>query len=104
MALLANYPSNNLRTDATQMSGEQQVYNLKVDSSGRIAIPSEARERRHIASGDTVVVIEDEAGLHIKTRDQLLAEVQALFAKYVPRGVLLSDEINADRRSEIERD
>ncbi len=43
-------------------------------------------------------------GLHIKTRDQLLAEVQAHFEKHVPRRVLLSDEINAERRSEIERD
>jgi hypothetical protein len=50
--------------------------------------------------GDTVV-IEDEAGLHIKTRDQLLAEVQALIAQHVPRGMLLSDEINEVRRSEI---
>ena len=86
------------------MSGEQQVYNLKVDSSGRIALPSEARQRRHITTGDPVVVIDDDMGLHIKTRDQPLAEVQAHFAKYVPRGVLFSDEINADRRSEIERD
>jgi len=86
------------------MPGEQQVYNLKVDSSGRIALPSQARERRHIANGDTVVVIEDETGLHIKTREQLLSEVQAEFAKVVPRGVLLSDEINADRRAEHERD
>jgi AbrB family looped-hinge helix DNA binding protein len=91
-------------TDTTHMPPDQQVYNLKVDSSGRIALPSEARERRHIATGDTVVVIEDAAGLHIKTREQLLAEVQALFAQHVPRGVLLSDEINAERRSEIERD
>jgi AbrB family looped-hinge helix DNA binding protein len=86
------------------MSGQEQVYNLKVDASGRIAIPSEARVRRQIASGDTVVVIEDDAGLHIKTRDQLLAEVQAAFAEAVPRGVLLSDEINAERRSDAERD
>jgi hypothetical protein len=49
-----------------------------------------------------VVVIDDDSGLHIRTRAQL--QVQALFAKHVPRGVLLSDEINADRRSEIERD
>ena len=86
------------------MPGEQQVYNLKVDASGRIVLPSGTRERHHIAGGDTVVVVEDDSGLHIKTRDQLLAEVQALFAKHVPRGVLLSDEINADRRTEIERD
>ena len=86
------------------MSADQQIYNLKVDASGRIVLPSESRERLHIAGGDTVVAVEDDSGLHIKTRDQLLAEVQALFAKHVPRGVLLSDEINAERRSEIERD
>jgi AbrB family looped-hinge helix DNA binding protein len=86
------------------MSGDKQVYNLKVDASGRIVLPADARQRNHIAEGDTVVIIDDDSGLRIKTRDQLLAEVQALFAKHVPRGVLLSDEINADRRSEIERD
>ena len=86
------------------MQDKQQVYNLKVDSSGRIALPSEARQRRHIATGDTIVVIEDEDGLRIKTREQLLAEVQEQFARHVPRGVLLSDEINAERRAEQERD
>jgi hypothetical protein len=30
--------------------------------------------------------------------------VQELFAQHVPRGVLLSDEINAERRAEHERD
>jgi AbrB family looped-hinge helix DNA binding protein len=86
------------------MSAERQVYNLKVDASGRIVLPSQTRERLHIEGGDTVIIVDDESGVHLKTRDQLLAEVQAHFAKHVPRGVLLSDEINADRRSEIERD
>jgi AbrB family looped-hinge helix DNA binding protein len=86
------------------MSAERQVYNLKVDASGRIVLPAQTRERLHIAGGDTVIIVEDETGVHLKTRDQLLAEVQAHFAQHVPRGVLLSDEINADRRSEIERD
>jgi AbrB family looped-hinge helix DNA binding protein len=86
------------------MSAERQVHNLKVDSSGRIVLPAQTRERLHIAGGDTVIIVEDETGVHLKTRDQLLAEVQAHFAKHVPRGVLLSDEINADRRSETERD
>ena len=86
------------------MQDKQLVHNLKVDSSGRIALPADVRERRHIASGDTLVAIEDEKGFHIKTREQLLAEVQELFAQHVPRGVLLSDEINAERRAEHERD
>lgn len=86
------------------MDATPQIYRLKVDTSGRIVLPTEARERNHIAGGDTVVVVDDATGIHIKTLDQMLAEVQAEFAKHVPRDVLLSEEILEDRRSEIERD
>jgi AbrB family looped-hinge helix DNA binding protein len=86
------------------MSSERQTYHLKVDSSGRIVLPADARARNHIAEGDTVVVIEDSNGLHVKTRDQIVAEAQAYFASFVPRDVLLSEEILADRRAEHERD
>jgi AbrB family looped-hinge helix DNA binding protein len=54
------------------MQGEQQVYHLKVDASGRIVLPAEARQRNHIAEGDTVIITEDAEGLHIKTRDKVL--------------------------------
>ena len=53
------------------------VYRLKVDSSGRVALPSELRQRQHIEQGDTIVVVDDRQGVHIKTLDQVLAEVQA---------------------------
>jgi AbrB family looped-hinge helix DNA binding protein len=86
------------------MQTETQVYRLKVDTSGRIVLPADLRQQNHISEGDTIVVVKDQQGLHIKTLDQVLAEVQAEFAKHVPRGVLLSDEINQERRSEIERD
>jgi AbrB family looped-hinge helix DNA binding protein len=86
------------------MPAEQQIYHLKVDASGRIALPAEARQRNHIAEGDTVVIIQDAHGQRLKTRDQLIAEVQAYFAELVPPDVLLSEEILQDRRSEIERD
>jgi AbrB family looped-hinge helix DNA binding protein len=85
------------------MQTEPQVYRLKVDNSGRIVLPADLRQQNHIAEGDTIVVVKDHNGLHIKTLDQVIAEVQAEFAKFVPRGVLLGDEINAERRSEIER-
>jgi AbrB family looped-hinge helix DNA binding protein len=86
------------------MSADHQVYRIKVDSSGRIVLPAEARARNHIAEGDTVTLVEDTNGLHVKTRDQIMAEAQAYFASFVPRDVLLSEEILQDRRSEIERD
>jgi bifunctional DNA-binding transcriptional regulator/antitoxin component of YhaV-PrlF toxin-antitoxin module len=86
------------------MEGAKQVYHVKLDSSGRLQIPSEARERHQIASGETLIVEDDSFGLRIKTLDEVIAEAQAYFAKLVPRGVLLSEEVLADRRSEIERD
>jgi AbrB family looped-hinge helix DNA binding protein len=86
------------------MKGDGQVYRLKVDSSGRIVLPSEARERHRIVSGDTLVVVDEPLGLRIKTHDEVIAEAKAYFLKLVPRGVLLSDEINQDRRAEHERD
>jgi hypothetical protein len=48
--------------------------------------------------------VEDSQGLRIKTLDEMISEVQAHFAKFVPRDVLLSEEILQDRRSEIEHD
>jgi AbrB family looped-hinge helix DNA binding protein len=86
------------------MEVERQVYHLKVDSSGRIVLPAEVRERNHINFGDTVVVMVDAQGFQVKTRDQIGAEAQAYFAKLVPRDVLLSEEILNDRRAESERD
>lgn len=86
------------------MESDHQVYHLRVDSSGRIVLPADARDRQHIASGDTVVVVEDNHGLHIKTREQIKAEVQAYFADLAPPEVLLSEEILQDRRPERERD
>jgi AbrB family looped-hinge helix DNA binding protein len=86
------------------MQGEQQVYHLKVDASGRIVLPAEARERNHIAEGDTVVVVADAQGLHIKTREKALAEAQAYFARLAPSDVSLAKEILKDRRAESERD
>jgi AbrB family looped-hinge helix DNA binding protein len=86
------------------MSGEHQVYRLKVDSSGRIVLPADARARNHIAEGDTVIVVEDALGLHVKTREQIKAEVQAYFADLALPDVLLSEEILQDRRAEHERD
>jgi AbrB family looped-hinge helix DNA binding protein len=86
------------------MQAEPQVYRLKVDSSGRIVLPADARARNCIAEGDTVTVVEDNHGLHIKTREQIKADVQDYFATLAPPDVLLSEEILKDRRAEHERD
>lgn len=83
---------------------EQRIYRTKVDSSGRIVLPVEARQRNHITEGDTVVVVEDDHGLHVKSLDQAIADAQAYFATLAPRERILSEELLVDRRSELERD
>lgn len=83
---------------------EHRVYRTKVGASGRIVLPAEARQRNQIAEGDTLLVVEDQHGFHIKSLDQSLAEAQAYFATLAPRDVRLSDELIADRRSGNERD
>jgi len=83
---------------------EQHIYHARVDSSGRIVIPADARLRNHISEGDTLVVVEDRQGLHVKSLDQAIADAQAYFAALAPAKRILSDELLADRRSENERD
>lgn len=83
---------------------EQHIYQARVDSSGRIVIPAEARTRNKIKEGDTLVVVEDDHGLHVKSLDQAIADAQAYFKSLAPASRILSKELLADRRSEAERD
>lgn len=86
------------------MDTENHVYRLKVDSSGRLLLPTEVRDRHQIAGGDTIVVLDGVEGLRIQTLDEVIAEAQAYFGKLAPHDVILSEELLADRRAGHERD
>lgn len=87
------------------MQGEEsRTYHTKLDASGRIVIPAEIRQRRKLTEGDTVVVVEDDHGLHVKTLDQAIAEAQAYFCSRIPENVRLVDQLIADRREEAKRE
>jgi hypothetical protein len=58
-----------LFTSGISMDTTPQIYRLKADTSGRIVLPTEAREHNHITGGDTVVVVDDSTGM------QMIAEV-----------------------------
>ncbi len=83
---------------------EPRIFHAKVDSSGRIVIPAEARSRNRIKEGDTLVVVEDDHGLHVKSLDHAVAEAQAHFCKVIPANVSLVDELIAERREEGARE
>lgn len=83
---------------------ETHIHHLKVDPSGRIALPASLRSNQRIEIGDVVLAVADAEGLHIRTRAQALSDAQSYFATLAPKKVMMSEEILSDRRSETERD
>ena len=88
-----------------QQSGEEsQVCRVRLDASGRIVIPATWRERHGLHKGDTILVAEDEQGVHLRTVEQAVREAQSLFVNAAPRERVLSEELIADRRVDAARE
>jgi AbrB family looped-hinge helix DNA binding protein len=77
-----------------------RIHRLKVDAAGRVVLPAELRQRLQIHRGDEVVAEEDDQGIHLRTCDQVLREVQAYFSRFATPGVGVVDELIRERREE----
>lgn len=77
---------------------------MKVDSHGRVCIPSEMRKAMNFQPGDDVQVDLVEDGLRIVGRDATTARAQALVRKLIPGDAPLSDQLIAERRAEAKRE
>jgi len=82
----------------------QKVYRSRVDKSGRISIPAELRGELGLSPGSRVLVVKDDAGVHLETPAHALRSLQDYFRKLVPPGVSLADELIAERREEAARE
>jgi AbrB family looped-hinge helix DNA binding protein len=78
------------------MSG---TYALTMGDRGRVVIPAELRERRHLAAGTHIVLIETDRGLILISREQL----KELVRKDLD-GVGLLEELLAERRRQAAAD
>lgn len=81
-----------------------QVWQTKVDTSGRVLLPVEARTELGLQSGDQVVLVRDETGLHLKTVAQVRREIQDYFAGLWPQDVDVVAELLEERRQEAARE
>jgi AbrB family looped-hinge helix DNA binding protein len=77
---------------------------VRVDSAGRIVIPSEIRSRHSIEPGQDLILSERPDGLHVQTFRHLLAEAQAFFAPYAVPGQSIVDELIRERREDAKRE
>lgn len=88
-----------------EISDLGQSWPIKMDASGRIMVPSEAR-KLHGWDKDTHLVIEqgDDGTLHILTFEQFIANIQHHFAGKFGDERSMVDELIAERRQEAARD
>lgn len=81
-----------------EITGGHRVFRARMDGSGRIVLPAESQLRRNLKEGDTILVEEDDKGLHLRTIETAVREVQAYFQSVIPAGISLVDELIAERR------
>jgi len=81
-----------------------ETISVKVEKSGRILIPAAVRRQFGLKEGTEVILRADETGIRISTRGQALARIRKELRRYIPEGVLVSEELIQERRAEAERE
>jgi len=71
----------------------------KLVSGGRLQLPAEFRRQMGVADGDAVIMDVQDGVLRVRPLHDVVADVQARLAAYIPEGTRLSDELIADRRA-----
>jgi len=81
-----------------------QIEKTQISENGRIVIPAAFRKAMGLKPGETVVMRMEEKKLYIQSQRQAIEQAQALVRKHISPGRRLSDELIAERRSEVKRE
>lgn len=76
----------------------------RINPNGRVVIPASYRKALGIKVGDEVILRMEDDELRITTMKRKIERAQRIARKYVKPGVLLSDELIAERREEAKRE
>ncbi|HZB87671.1 MAG TPA: AbrB/MazE/SpoVT family DNA-binding domain-containing protein [Terracidiphilus sp.] len=71
---------------------------IQLGEKGRLVIPAAMREALGIKPGDQIELRVQDHELRISTRRARIRRAQARVRQYIPEGVLLSEELSAERR------
>jgi AbrB family looped-hinge helix DNA binding protein len=77
---------------------------VRVDSAGRVVVPSDLRQRLGIEPGHELILSADAQGIHLQTFDQAVQAVQETFAPYRVSGTSVVDELIREREEEARRE
>jgi bifunctional DNA-binding transcriptional regulator/antitoxin component of YhaV-PrlF toxin-antitoxin module len=79
------------------------TYHGKIIAGGKVVVPADLRRLLGFKDGDAVVFEQDGASVKIKSRKQVLQEIQTNFRTLIKEPFTV-DEFIADRRVEAERE
>ena len=77
---------------------------VRVDSAGRVVVPSDLRQRLGIEPGHDLILSADAQGIHLQTFEQAVQAVQETFASYRVPGVSVVDDLIREREEEARRE
>jgi AbrB family looped-hinge helix DNA binding protein len=83
---------------------ESKYAMARLNDNGRIVIPAEIRQKMELKPGDTVVMTLEDDVLRIESHRARIRRIQEEFKRFAKPGVLMSDELIADRREEARRE
>ena len=77
----------------------------KINQNGRIVIPAAIRQEMGLKTGESVVMALEDGVLRIESYRSRIRRIQEEFRKLIPAGgMLMSDELIAERREEARRE
>jgi len=76
----------------------------RINENGRIVIPASIRRAMNLKAGDTVLLRYENGVLRIESYREKIRRIQEEFQKFAKPGVLMSDELIAERREEARRE
>lgn len=76
----------------------------QIGEKGRLVIPAQMREELGIKPGDTVELRVENHEVRISTLRARIKRAQERVRQFVPEGVLLSEELSAERREAAKRE
>jgi AbrB family looped-hinge helix DNA binding protein len=76
----------------------------KINESGRLMIPVALRKELGIKAGERLFMEVEDGVLRVQTHRSVIRKIQEEMKKYATPGILVSDELIAERREEARRE
>ena len=80
-------------------------FSSKINQNGRIVIPAAIRQEMGLKAGESLLMEFEDGVLRIESHRARIRRIQEEFKKIIPPGgMLMSDELIAERREEARRE